>query len=405
MGGFRGGVVGTPPPDKLMATISTLVMGGGIGGLSVARELAIRGLPVTVLEKTPELNPVGAGIIMNPNAMRVLEGNGLAEALRHRAWPYMARETYDHRGRLLAIRDYRPLYDAGKISVGALVHRAHLLNVLYAGVPSGSVRFSVRVRKIDLPPDRVRIETDQGEMFEADLLVGADGIHSQVRDHVFGETAPLYMGYRSHRFVAENSVGIGNFTEFLGWGKRIGLVPISKKQLYIWTTFNSPYKSTELAMSSADQFRKFFGEFTDGRVRTVFSQLESTDGIICTDVEEIHQGEWVKGRVALLGDAAHALTPNMGQGAGMAMEDAAILAQEIQAVRDNQKKLAEALGNYVTRRKSRVISVVRLSREVGEEGQLSNPMACWFRNRRIRRGGRNVTQTLEALERLLAHPL
>src|SRR6266480_4456823 len=126
--------------------ISTLVIGGGIGGLSLARELAVRGLPVTVLEKAPQLNPVGAGIIMNPNAMRVLERNGLAEAVRLDSWPYLLRETCDSRGRSLAMRDYRPLYEAG----------------------------------------------------------------------------------------------MRHFTEFLGRGQRVGLVPISATRLYVWTTFNSP---------------------------------------------------------------------------------------------------------------------------------------------------------------------
>src|SRR6266851_2737860 len=133
-----------------------VIVGGGIGGLSLARELAIRDLPVTVLEKAPQLNAVGAGIIMNPNAMRVLERNGLAEAVRLDSWPYLLRETCDSRGRSLAMRDYRPLYEAGKLSVGALVHRAHLLDVLYRSLPPGAVHFDVSVRNIDVLPDRVR---------------------------------------------------------------------------------------------------------------------------------------------------------------------------------------------------------------------------------------------------------
>src|SRR6266850_2869968 len=157
--------------------ISTLVIGGGIGGLSLARELAIRGLPVTVLEKAPQLNPVGAGIIMNPNAMRVLERNGLAEAVRLDSWPYLVRETCDSRGRSLAMRDYRPLYEAGKLSVGALVHRAHLLEVLYHSLPPAAVRFDVSVRSIDVLPDRVRAQTERGEVLEADLLRDPAALH------------------------------------------------------------------------------------------------------------------------------------------------------------------------------------------------------------------------------------
>src|SRR3981189_2047807 len=177
--------------------ISTLVIGGGIGGLSLARELALRGLPVTVLEKAPQLNPVGAGIIMNPNAMRVLERNGLAEAVRLDSWPYLLRETCDSHGRSLAMRDYRPLYEAGKLSVGALVHRAHLLDVLYPNIP----------------PDRWRAQSERGEVLEADLLVGADGIHSQVRSQLCGEIRPRYMGYRSHRLIVDNEAGGRHFTE------------------------------------------------------------------------------------------------------------------------------------------------------------------------------------------------
>src|SRR5881392_1170533 len=121
--------------------ISTLVIGGGIGGLSLARELTMRGLPVAVLERAPQLNPVGAGIIMNPNAMRVLERNGLADQVRGDSWPYLMRETRDANGRLLATRDYRPLYESGRLAQGALVHRAHLLDVLYRSLPPGTVTF------------------------------------------------------------------------------------------------------------------------------------------------------------------------------------------------------------------------------------------------------------------------
>jgi 2-polyprenyl-6-methoxyphenol hydroxylase-like FAD-dependent oxidoreductase len=386
-----------------MAMLSTLVVGGGIGGLSLARELAIRELPVTVLEKAPQLNPVGAGIIMNPNAMAVLERNGLAGALRENAWPYLTRETCDHRGRVLAIRDYRPLYDAGKLAVGGLVHRAHLLDVLYRGVPREAVRFGVTLQRIEVLPDRVQVETDHGEILEADLLVGADGIHSQVRRRVFGEIRPRYMGYRSHRMVVDNVCRTRHFTEFMGHGQRIGLVPVSEARLYVWTTFNSP-RDRPQAIASADDFRALFEQFDDERIKRVFAQLQSTDGIIATEIEEVRLGRWVQGRAALLGDAAHAMTPNIGQGAGMAMEDAAVLADELASARREGHDVEQALETYARRRKPRVESVMRISREVGDEGQRSNPIACWLRNRRIHRAGRDVAKALADLERLLAYP-
>src|SRR5262247_2004939 len=143
----------------MMRSMKIVIVGGGIGGLSAARELTRRRFKVTVFERAAKLNPVGAGIIMNPNAMAVLERNGLADEVRRDSWPYLTRETRDCQGRLLATRDYRPLYDAGKLAQGALVHRAHLLGVLYRSLPPGTVQFGVTLKAI--PTD-------------ADLVIGAD---------------------------------------------------------------------------------------------------------------------------------------------------------------------------------------------------------------------------------------
>jgi 2-polyprenyl-6-methoxyphenol hydroxylase-like FAD-dependent oxidoreductase len=383
-----------------MAAISTVIVGGGIGGLSLAGELVRRGLPVTVLEKTPRLIPIGAGIIMNPNAMRVLERNGLADGLRLDSWPYLIRETCDHLGRSLAIRDYRPLYDAGRLSRGALVHRAHLQEALLRGVPREVLRCGAVLRKVDILPDRVRVEIDGGERFEADLLVGADGIRSEVRRRVFGDVEPLYMGYRSHRVVVDNDAGIEHFTDFLGQGQRIGLVPISKSRLYVWTTFNSPDHQPPV-LADMETFRRMFEQFTDDRVRGVFSALLSPERVISTDVEEIRMQQWIRDRTVLLGDAAHAMTPNIGQGAGMAMEDAATLAEELASA---QGGLQQALENYVKRRGPRVALVMKISRRVGIDGQRSNALACWFRNRRIHREGQNAEKMQAELEQLLDVP-
>jgi 2-heptyl-3-hydroxy-4(1H)-quinolone synthase len=384
--------------------LTTIVVGGGIGGLSLARELARAGLPAVVLERASKLTTVGAGIIMNPNAMAVLEANGLAECVRARSSPYLARETFDQRGRRLAIRDYRPLYADGRLATGALCHRAHLHECLYDGLPAGVVHLDTRIVGLDEDGDGVRVETESGQTFAGDVLIGSDGIHSVVRTRFFGRSEPAYLGYRSHRFVVENRDGLEHFTEFLGHGKRVGLVPIGGGQLYVWTTFNSPRESRAWALEQPQALRALFAEFADSRVRTALGGLESIDAVVCTDIEEVHQADWARGRVALLGDAAHALTPNMGQGAGMAMEDAAVLAEELSRAARGETDVPSALASYVTRRRPRVETIVRLSREIGEEGQLTGALACWLRNRRISREGRSPEQTRAALERLLAWP-
>jgi 2-polyprenyl-6-methoxyphenol hydroxylase-like FAD-dependent oxidoreductase len=384
--------------------LSTIVVGGGIGGLSLARELLRAGLPVVVLERATKLTTVGAGIIMNPNAMGVLEANGLASCVRSRSSAYQTRDTFDQRGRRLATRDYRPLYAEGRLAIGALCHRAHLHECLYDGLPAGTVHLDTRIVTLEARADGVSVATESGEVLTADVLIGADGIRSTVRTRFFGPNEPTYLGYRSHRFVVPNRDGLEDFTEFLGHGKRVGLVPIGGGQLYVWTTFNSPRESRAWALESVEALQALFGEFTDSRVRRAFGGLESIAGVVCTDIEEVHQAAWARGRVALLGDAAHALTPNMGQGAGMAMEDAAILANELSRAARGETDAPAALTSYVARRRQRVETIVRLSRQIGEEGQLSGVLACWLRNRRVSRDARSPEQTRAALERLLAWP-
>jgi 2-polyprenyl-6-methoxyphenol hydroxylase-like FAD-dependent oxidoreductase len=247
----------------------------------------------------------------------------------------------------------------------------------------GTVQFGATVKDI--------------QSVEADLVIGADGIHSQVRQELFGDVEKRYMGYRSHRLVMENVAGAKCFTEYLGRGQRIGLVPIGEHRLYVWTTYNSPR-----AERAAPDLGRRFAQFTAPELVRLFAALPPPESIITTEIEELWSGDWIRiageKAIVLLGDAAHALTPNIGQGAGMAMEDAAALAEELAA----GGKIEDALGRYVRRRKPRVETVMRISREVGRDGQQSSRLGCWLRDRRIVRESRDVGRAQAELERLLA---
>jgi 2-polyprenyl-6-methoxyphenol hydroxylase-like FAD-dependent oxidoreductase len=191
----------------------------------------------------------------------------------------------------------------------------------------------------------------------------------------------------------DNVAGVRCFTEFLGRGQRIGLVPINEKRLYVWTTYNSPREERR-----EPDLPRQFAQFTAEPLRRLFVALPPPASIITTEIEELWLENWFSKNVVLLGDAVHAMTPNIGQGAGMAMEDAAVLAEELAGT----AKIDDALANYVRRRKPRVQTVMRISREVGDDGQRSGRIECWLRNRRLVREARDVTRTEAELERLLA---
>src|SRR5262249_8676848 len=136
-------------------------------------------------------------------------------------------------------------------------------------------------------------------------------------------------------------------------------------------------------------------------VRRALDQPTDGEPVLCTDIQEVRQPRWVDGRVVLLGDAAHALAPDMGQGAGMAMEDAAVLAEELAEADRGARTLVAALARYEARRGPRVQVIADLSRAGGRDGQGEGRLACWLRNRRVSREGRCGEQVEATLERIL----
>ena len=218
-----------------------------------------------------------------------------------------------------------------------------------------------------------------GQRFDADILVGADGLRSTIRRHVLDDGEPIYSGYTSWRGVTRSGAGPGltRMTESWGAGERFGMVAIGHGEIYWFAVADAPQGASDRD-AHAELLRRFAGWHEP--VRAV---LEATDPdrIIRTDISDRNPvTRWHSGRVVLLGDAAHPMTPNLGQGACQAIEDAAVLAVELSQATD----VPQALVNYERRRVARANAVVMRARRLGQIAQWQHPIAVRVRNTLMR---------------------
>lgn len=349
-----------------------LIVGGGIGGLTLAALLGRRGIACDLIERTAAWAPVGAGITLGVNATRILESAGLLDrAIASGRVIEMASITTPSGRPLSRVALGQALRPWG---VSLAIHRADLHAILVGGGHAASIRLGTTLKSIE-PGEPSRVTFSDGATGDYDLIVGADGIRSQVRGLIFGDVRPRYSGYACWRFVVNAKVDPDEMFEMWGRGKRFGIVPLTEGRVYAFATINTPAGSGELASIDVNAFRDLYAAF-DGPARPVLDALTPETKLIYGDLEEIVLDHWVHGGVALLGDAAHAMTPNLGQGAAMAMEDAAVLAEELAA----DGALAGALERYEKRRRPRAGQVQEMSRRQGRASQSESALLCGIRD-------------------------
>lgn len=351
-----------------------IVAGGGIGGLTAATACSQRGHGVQVLERTPELRPVGAGITVQINAMRVMARLGLAEKVAAAGQIMRWARICNWDGAALSKMELAELSE----ELGApcvAIHRAALHSVLLEATGPERVRLGAEVKHFSEGENGVSVELASGEKLEADLLVGADGLHSAVRAQLHGAAEPTYAGYTSWRGICDNDGIVPPDLTTESWGKarRFGLVPIGGGKLYWFASADAPPNERDVDVKTELLAR--FG----GWHREIPTALKATraENILRTDISDRPVLErWGEGRVTLLGDAAHPMTPNAGQGACMAIEDGLVLANSLSEKADP----AAALRLYEDRRRERTAATVELARRFGKMGQLSNGFARAVRN-------------------------
>jgi 2-polyprenyl-6-methoxyphenol hydroxylase-like FAD-dependent oxidoreductase len=318
--------------------VRVLIVGGGIAGLALARALQARGITAEIVERKPEWPASGAGLYLPGNAVRALGELGLGAEVAVRSQPIERQRFLDHRGRLLAEIDVGRFWDG----VGGCVAlpRAALHEALREGtsVPSRLATSLIGLENGDAP----RVSFSDGSSGSYDLVVGADGVHSTVRRLAFGRRPAGYVGQASWRFVAEGFREIANWTVMLARGRAFLTVALGQGAVYCYADVST----TDPVGAGEADWRDSFGDFADPVPRL----LDQGADAYFAPIEEVVPPTWSAGRVVLVGDAAHASSPNMAQGAAMAVEDALVLAAELTSGRT----VEDALAEYERRRAVRV---------------------------------------------------
>jgi salicylate hydroxylase len=360
-----------------------VVIGGGIGGLTAARALLRQGFEVSVYESTPELKEIGAGVALGPNAMKALRALDLEQPVREVAWEseYGLLRNWKT-GRVISRSPRRNYLLERYGATGCTAHRADLLDVLAAALPSDIVTLGARCVSVTTDTHVASARFTDGSEVEADVVVGADGIHSAVRASLFGPDAPRFTGKICWRCLVPVDAVPGGLpsTDSVTWLGPHGAVVVylvrRGELVNVVAHYDNDTWTEESWIRECDRSEVIenYSGWHESLMR-LFSASEKHYKWALYDRDPLQQ--WTKGRVTILGDAAHPMLPYLGQGACQAMEDGCVLAMSLAAMPDD---LPAALKLYERVRLPRASKVVLYARERGEDNHLVSPLAALKRD-------------------------
>ncbi|GAA2203467.1 FAD-dependent monooxygenase [Sinomonas flava] len=347
------------------------IIGGGLGGLTAAIALMkIAGAEVTVFEQARKLAEVGAGVGVAPNGQRGLDRLGLLDEVK------LAGAPWDGPGVNLGT-DGRPVAEvAWSDSAGRYqsfgIHRADLIDVLRRSIPSDAVRLGHRLASIHALDSSVRLEFENGVNAEFEAVVGADGVHSLVRDSITQPSDPVYSGSIAYRGVLDASLLPEDWPMtsqvWMGGGKHFMCYPVRQRKLFNYVGFvpsDGPLKESWSAEGDVSELAaEFGGEEWDPRLREFIKLIDKTFWWGLYDREPL--ANWSRGRVTLLGDAAHTMLPYVGQGVNQAIEDSVSLAIFLRET-EGPEGIVDAFKRYTTARLQRTAIMQASSRRSGSQ--------------------------------------
>ena len=340
-----------------MKTAKILIIGGGIGGLTSAIALRAKGFDVEVIERDPDWSVYGVGIFQQSNVVRAMKQLDLIDDYLDAGFGFDMVEVFLPNGMKVATVPSHKLVEGYPANIGIgrrALHKVLGDRTIGAGA---TVRLGITATALDDDGDGVTVTFSDGSTGRYDLVIGADGVYSQTRSTIFPDLAgPQFTGQSVWRYNFEKPADLASLQAYEG-PIGIGLVPLSQSLMYMYVTTPEPdnprYPREELAAALRQKLAN-----SPPAIAALAEQITDNDGVVYKPLEWIMlTGPWHRGRVVLLGDAVHATTPHLGQGAGMAIEDSIVLAEELARAETPE----DAFEAYRDRRYERCVYIVDAS--------------------------------------------
>ncbi len=351
-----------------------LIIGGGIAGLTAMNRLEAIGFSPILAEKARSIRTDGTGILLGINAISILTKMGLADKLVQNAIKLSAMVGLDEKGGKIAANDLAYIEEKSSFGTYAIL-RDTLTKILLESVNQANIITGKKVVHVANEENGVKVSFEDGEIRTYDLVVGADGIHSIARKSLFGDIPLRDAKQGCWRFITEKPQGFTQnaIFEYMGVGKRVGYMPTDGAKLYVYVLLDSDKFDKNDIPNHTQLLEQFkFG----GLWKIVSPAITDESKCVFNEIKDLSEIYITKGRVVLIGDAAHAITPNMGQGAAMGMEDADVLAE----ILSEKEEIKKSLAKFEKRRYKRVKMIRDKSYILGKMAQSNSRILSTVRN-------------------------
>ena len=356
--------------------MKVLIVGAGFAGLALAAYLQRDGHKVTLIEKNEDREQAGFIIGLWSNGRHTLEPFHVLERLSAVSIPVTREFLRDKTGKIVATIDYQSLIER----YGAVFQILHsdVQEILRQLVTDVCMRFETSVITLDEKEQSVVATLSDGTQEEFDLVVGADGIHSHIRTLIFGNEGFTYSGLRMWiSMLPYGKADVFEPNDLFGEGEYVGLFPTRDGRLETLFLASVPESKSDLPEQRIVYLKERFRDFT-WVVPDILQSLQNPAEIFCEDVDQVALDTWYHGRIVLLGDAAHAVSPTAAMGGAMALEDAHVLAEELRRV--DAAHVEQALAGYMVRRKSRIEEIRHTSDFLIWLVEIQHPAMAFVRN-------------------------